>query len=141
MNLPVYMDYHATTPVDERVIESMLPFFSEKFGNPASRQHKFGWVAEEAVESSRQTIAKVLNAEPKEIIFTSGATESNNLAIKGNAGALKQKGNHVVTVQSEHKSVLDCCKRLEKSGHRVTYLPVDEYGRMDLRQLRDSITK
>ncbi|MBI1807025.1 MAG: IscS subfamily cysteine desulfurase [Ignavibacteria bacterium] len=140
MMLPIYMDYHATTPVDPRVVEAMMPFFSERFGNPASRQHQFGWIAEEAVESARTMIAQLIGAETKDIIFTSGATESNNLAIKGIVEAWKQKGNHIVTVQTEHKSVLDTCKKLEKSGVLVTYLPVDEYGMIDLNQLQDVIT-
>jgi cysteine desulfurase len=140
MKLPIYMDYQATTPVDPRVVDSMLPFFTEKFGNPASRQHRFGWVTEEAVESARAIIARSIGAEPREIIFTSGATESNNLALKGAAEALKQKGNHIVTVQTEHRSVLDPCRRLEKLGFLVTYLPVDEHGILDPDQLRAAIT-
>jgi cysteine desulfurase len=135
----VYMDYHATTPVDPRVLEAMIPYFTEKFGNPASRQHQFGWVAEAAVESARASIAKCIGAESREIVFTSGATESNNLAIKGIAEASKQKGNHIVTIQTEHKSVLDVCKKLEKQGYEVTYLPVDEYGSIDLDLLRESL--
>src|ERR1700690_1178600 len=102
MKVPVYMDYHATTPVDPRVLEAMLPYFTDAFGNPASRQHRYGWVAEEAVETSRAIIAGSLGAQPREIVFTSGATESNNLAIKGVAEAWKQKGDHIVTVQTEH---------------------------------------
>ncbi len=141
MNLPVYMDYHATTPVDQRVVDAMLPFFTEKFGNPASRQHQYGWKAEETVESSRASIAKLLNALPREIIFTSGATESNNLVLKGIAEAWKQKGNHIITVQTEHKSILDSCNKLEKLGYQITYMPVDEYGKINVDHLREAITK
>lgn len=140
MKLPVYMDYHATTPVDQRVVDTMLPYFTEKFGNPASRQHRFGWIAEEIVETSRSLIANGIGAQSREIIFTAGATESNNLAIKGIAEAWRQKGNHIITVQTEHKSVLDTCKKLEKQGCRVTYLPVDEYGVVDPQQLHDALT-
>jgi cysteine desulfurase len=140
MKLPVYMDYHATTPVDPRVLETMLPFFTESFGNPASRQHRYGWVAEEAVESARVVIARSVGAQPREIVFTSGATESNNLAVKGVAEAWKQKGDHIVTVQTEHRSVLDPCRRLEKSGYRVTYLPVDEFGLINPDDLRRALT-
>ena len=134
------MDYHATTPVDSRVLEVMLPYFTEKFGNPASRQHRYGWIAEEVVESSRSCIARALNAESREIIFTSGATEANNLTLKGVAEAWKQKGNHIITVQTEHKSVLDSCKKLEKQGFHITYLPVGQTGLIDLHTLRNSIT-
>lgn len=141
MTTPVYMDYHATTPVDPRVLEAMLPFFTESFGNPASRQHRFGWVAEEAVESSRSTIAGIFNARKNEIVFTGGATESNNLAIKGIAESLRQKGNHIITVQTEHKSVLDTCKRLEKYGYEVTFLPVDESGKIDPHRLEAAISQ
>jgi len=133
------MDYHATTPLDPRVLEAMIPFFIEKFGNPASRQHAFGWVAEEAVESSRASIARHLGCEPRGVIFTSGATESNNLALKGAAEAWKHKGNHIVTVQTEHASVLDTCKKLEKQGYEITFLPVDEYGIVDLNRLKDAL--
>lgn len=139
MKLPVYMDYHATTPVDPRVLDAMLPYFTGTFGNPASRQHRFGWEAEAAVESGRSLIARALGAEPREIIFTSGSTESNNLAIKGVAQSLRQKGGHVVTVQTEHHSVLDACRRLEKLGMTVTYLPVDANGKIDLDRFRDAI--
>ncbi|MFZ5927478.1 MAG: IscS subfamily cysteine desulfurase [Acidobacteriota bacterium] len=140
LKFPIYLDYHATTPVDERVLEAMLPFFREHFGNAASRNHSFGWVAEEAVEKARKQIASLINATPKEIVFTSGATESNNLAIKGVAEMYGEKGNHIITAATEHKAVLDTCKRLEKRGYRVTYLPVRPDGLIDLDQLRDSIT-
>jgi len=133
------MDYHSTTPVDSRVVEAMLPFFTEKFGNAASRQHMFGWIAEEAVESSRASIAQHIGADQKDIVFTSGATESNNLAIKGIAEVRRQKGNHIITVQTEHKSVLDTCRRLEKQGFEVTYLPVDSFGVVDVNRIRDSL--
>lgn len=134
------MDNHATTPVDKRVVDAMLPYFTDKFGNPASRQHKFGWIAEEAVESSRNMIAKLFNADAKEIYFTSGATESNNLAIKGIAEAYSSKGRHIITCVTEHKSVIDTCRRLEKSGFRITYLPVDEFGIIDLDDLKKAIS-
>src|SRR5712692_2247830 len=139
MRTPVYMDYHATTPVDPRVVDAMLPFLTEKFGNPASRQHAFGWIAEEAVNSARSSVAKVLHAEPKEIIFTSGATESNNLAIKGVAEAYAQKGKHIITCSTEHKSVLDVCKNLAKRGFEVTLLSTDEFGVIDLDQFSKAI--
>jgi cysteine desulfurase len=140
IKLPIYMDYHATTPVDPRVLETMLPYFSEKFGNAASRNHSFGWAAEEAVENARAQIARLINASPKEIIFTSGATESNNLAIKGAAEMYREKGNHIITQVTEHKAVLDTCKRMEKYGYEVTYLPVAKDGRIDLDDLRRAIT-
>lgn len=140
LKFPIYLDYHATTPMDERVLEAMLPFFREHFGNAASRNHAFGWVAEEAVEKARKQIASLINANPKEIVFTSGATESNNLAIKGVAEMYAEKGNHIITAATEHKAVLDTCKRLEKRGCRVTYLPVRPDGLIDLDQLRDLIT-
>jgi len=140
MKLPIYMDYHATTPVDPRVVETMLPYFTQDFGNAASRNHAFGWAAEEAVESARKQVADLLGANPKEIIFTSGATESNNLAIKGVAEMYREKGNHVITCVIEHKAVIDTCKKLEKQGGRVTYLPVQKDGRIDLDDLRAAIT-
>ena len=136
VKLPVYMDNHATTPMDPRVLEEMLPFFMEKFGNSASRNHSFGWSAEEGVELARERIAKLVGATTKEIIFTSGATESDNLAIKGVAEMYKEKGNHIITAVTEHKAVLDTCKRLEKYGYRVTYLPVQKDGLVDLEELK-----
>ena len=140
MKLPIYMDYHATTPVDPRVLEAMLPFFSAHFGNPASRNHAFGWEAEESVEAARKQVADLIGANPKEIIFTSGATEANNLAIKGVAEMYREKGNHIVTCVTEHKAVIDTCKKLEKQGTRVTYLPVQKDGRISVDDLRAAIT-
>jgi cysteine desulfurase len=140
MKLPIYMDYHATTPVDPRVVDAMLPYFTARFGNSASRNHAFGWEAEEAVETARRQVADLIGANPKEIIFTSGATESNNLAIKGVAEMYREKGNHVITAVTEHKAVIDTCKKLEKQGGRVTYLPVQKDGRIDLDDLRAAIT-
>jgi cysteine desulfurase len=140
MKLPIYMDYHATTPVDPRVLDAMMPFFFEKFGNPASRNHAFGWEGEEAVETARKQVADLLGAGAKEIIFTSGATESNNLAIKGAAEMYREKGNHIITCVTEHKAVIDTCKKLEKQGSRVTYLPVQKDGRISLDDLRAAIS-
>jgi cysteine desulfurase len=140
MKIPIYMDYHATTPLDPRVLEAMLPYFTEKFGNAASRNHSFGWVAEQAVDKSREQIADLIGASAKEIVFTSGATESNNLAIKGVAEMYAERGNHIITAVTEHKAVLDTCKRLEKRGCQVTFLPVGKDGLIDLDQLRASIT-
>jgi cysteine desulfurase len=134
------MDYHATTPVDPRVLDAMMPYFREKFGNAASRNHPFGWEAEEAVEAARKQVADLIGANAKELIFTSGATESNNLAIKGVAEMYREKGNHVITCVTEHKAVIDTCKKLEKQGLRVTYLPVQKDGRIDLDELRAAIT-
>jgi cysteine desulfurase len=141
MKLPIYMDYHATTPVDPRVLEQMLPYFSERFGNAASRNHSFGWDAEKAVDRARQQVADLIGASAKEIIFTSGATESDNLAIKGVAEMYRHKGDHIVTAVTEHKAVIDTCKRLEKQGCRVTYLPVGRDGLVDLDQLRAAVTE
>src|SRR5450755_1204935 len=140
VKLPVYMDNHATTPMDPRVLEEMLPFFMEKFGNAASRNHSFGWAGEEGVEIARERVAKLIGATPKEIVFTSGATESDNLAIKGVAEMYREKGNHIITCVTEHKAVIDTCKRLEKDGYRVTYLPVQKDGRIDLADLKAAIT-
>jgi cysteine desulfurase len=134
------MDYHATTPVDPRVLQAMLPYFTEHFGNAASRNHPFGWQAEEAVETARKQVADLIGANAKEVIFTSGATESDNLAIKGVAEMYREKGNHVITAVTEHKAVIDTCKRLEKEGYRVTYLPVQKDGLVNLDELRAAIT-
>lgn len=138
--LPIYMDYQATTPLDPRVMEAMLPYFTTKFGNPHSRSHSFGWEAENAVEEARGDIAKLIGAEAKEIIFTSGATESNNLAIKGIAKFYGNKKNHIITVVSEHKCVLDACRHLEQEGVKVTYLPIKPNGIIDLEVLKNAIT-
>jgi cysteine desulfurase len=148
MKLPIYMDYHATTPADPRVVEAMLPYFTEKFGNAASRSHAYGWAAEEAVERSREEVAKLIGAnderaaqpDAKSIVFTSGATESNNLAVKGVAEFYKEKGNHIITTKIEHKAVLDTCKRLEKEGYQVTYLDVDKYGMVSPDDVARAIT-
>ncbi len=140
MKFPIYLDNHATTAVDPRVVQAMLPYFTEIYGNAASRNHAFGWGAEEGVEKARKQIADLIGANSKEIIFTSGATESNNLAIKGVAQMYAEKGNHIITAATEHKAVLDTCKHLEKEGFRVTYLPVQGSGAVDLDMLRDAIT-
>jgi cysteine desulfurase len=138
--LPIYMDNQATTALDPRVLEAMLPYFTEKFGNAASRNHEFGWKAEEAVENARAQIARLIRATPREIVFTSGATESDNLAIKGVAESYRAKGHHIVTQATEHKAVLDSCKRLEKYGYEVTVLPVAHDGLINLDELRRAIT-
>ncbi|MGO9242910.1 MAG: IscS subfamily cysteine desulfurase [Bryobacteraceae bacterium] len=140
LQFPIYLDNHATTRTDPRVLEAMLPYFTEYFGNAASRNHSFGWVAEEAVEQARKQLAALIGASAKEIVLTSGATESNNLALKGGAEMYAQKGDHLITAATEHKAVLDTCKRLEKHGCRLTYLPVRQDGLIDLDQLRDAIT-
>jgi cysteine desulfurase len=140
MKTPIYMDYHATTPLDPRVLDAMLPYFREKFGNAASRSHPFGWEAEQAVEKARKQIADLVGATPKEIVFTSGATESDNLAIKGVAEMYAERGNHIITVATEHKAVLDTCKRLAKHGANVTFLPVLGDGLIDLDALHAAIT-
>ena len=139
VKLPIYMDNHATTPVDPRVVEAMMPYFTGKFGNAASRNHSFGWSAEEAVENARQQVASLINATGKEIIFTSGATESDNLMIKGIAEMFREKGNHIITQSIEHKAVLDTCKNLEKHGFEVSYLPVQRDGRVSLDDLKAAI--
>ncbi|UCG32897.1 MAG: IscS subfamily cysteine desulfurase [Phycisphaerales bacterium] len=140
MKMPVYMDYAATTPVDPRVLEAMMPYFTEHFGNAASRSHSFGWAAEEAIKNARQQVASLIGAKDSEIIWTSGATESNNIAVKGSAAIYKEKGNHIITQATEHKAVIDPCKYLERQGFRVTFLPVDKYGVIDLDQLRGTVT-
>ena len=136
---PIYLDYSATTPVDPRVAQKMIPFLTEHFGNPASRSHPFGWEAEKAVEEAREQVAQLVNADPKEIIWTSGATESNNLAIKGAAQFYKGKGKHLVTVKTEHKAVLDTCRELERQGFEVTYLPVRDDGLLDIEQFKAAL--
>ncbi len=140
MKTPIYLDNHATTPVDPRVVDAMLPYFTQHFGNAASRNHSFGWEAEQAVETARKQIADLIGANPKEIIFTSGATESNNLAIKGVAEMYAEKGKHIITAATEHKAVLDTCKKLEKQGYQVTYLALQPDGLVDLDKLRAAIT-
>lgn len=140
LKLPIYLDNNATTPMDPRVLEAMLPYFVEKFGNAASRNHSFGWVAEEAVDYAREQVAKLINADPKEIIFTSGATESDNLALKGVFEMYASKGNHIITATTEHKAVLDTCKHIEKIGGQVTYLEVNPEGLIDLQELENAIT-
>src|SRR5215470_2694008 len=140
VKLPIYLDNHATTPVDPRVLDAMMPYFTNAFGNAASRNHSFGWTAEKAVDNARKQIADLIGATEKEIVFTSGATESNNLAIKGVAQMYAEKGNHIITAATEHKAVLDTCKHLEKEGARVTYLPVQTNGLVDLDQLKAAIT-
>jgi cysteine desulfurase len=139
VKLPIYMDNHATTPLDPRVLDAMMPYFTDKFGNAASRNHSFGWAGEEAVETARQQVASLINATAKEIIFTSGATESDNLMIKGVAQMYREKGNHIITQAIEHKAVLDTCKRLEKDGFEVTYLPVQQDGRVNPEDVRKAI--
>ncbi|WP_045688047.1 IscS subfamily cysteine desulfurase [Hymenobacter sp. AT01-02] len=140
LKLPIYLDNNATTPLDPRVLEAMMPYLTEVFGNAASRNHPFGWAAEEAVDYAREQIAGLINCDPKEIIFTSGATESDNLGIKGVFEMYSQKGNHIITATTEHKAVLDTCKHIEKLGGRVTYLPVNELGLISLEELEAAMT-
>jgi cysteine desulfurase len=137
---PIYLDYQATTPMDPRVLEAMMPYFTHQFGNPHSRSHSYGWEAEEGVEKARGQVAKLIGADEKEVIFTSGATESNNLAIRGVAEFYKDRKNHIVTTVTEHKCVLDTCRHLEQSGFEVTYLPVQKNGLIDLEALRAAVT-
>src|SRR5687768_15598696 len=139
VKLPVYLDNSATTPCDPRVVEAMIPYFTEKFGNAASRSHTFGWVAEEAVDYAREQVATIIGAEPKEIIFTSGATEGDNLALKGVFDMYARKGNHIITAVTEHKAVLDTCRHIEKMGGEITYLQVKADGRIDLTELEAAI--
>jgi cysteine desulfurase len=141
LKLPIYMDYQSTTPLDPRVLEKMIPYFTEKFGNPHSRSHQFGWEAEEAIENARSQVAKLINANEKEIIFTSGATESNNMALKGVAHFYKDKKKHIITTNTEHKCVLDACRILQNEGFKVTYLPVQPNGIIDLEVLKNAITE
>jgi cysteine desulfurase len=140
VKLPIYLDYQSTTPVDPRVMDEMIPYFTEKFGNPHSRSHSFGWEAEEAIERARESVAALIGANAKEVIFTSGATESNNMAIKGVAHFYKNKKNHIITLSTEHKCVLDACRHLEREGFEVTYLPVKSNGLIDLAELEAAIT-
>lgn len=138
-HFPIYMDYSATTPVDPRVVDVMIPYLREQFGNPASRSHAYGWSAEEAVENARSEVAKLVNADPREIVWTSGATESNNLALKGAAHFYKEKGKHLITVKTEHKAVLDTCRELEREGYEVTYLDVLPNGLIDFEVLKAAV--
>lgn len=140
MKLPIYMDNHSTTPCDPRVVDAMLPFFTERFGNAASRNHSFGWEAEEAVDQARRRLARLIHADAKEIVFTSGATESDNLALKGVVEMYKEKGDHIITSSTEHRAVIDAAKSLEKKGVRVTYLPVDKEGRINPDDVRAAVT-
>ncbi|MGZ8510214.1 MAG: IscS subfamily cysteine desulfurase [Chitinophagaceae bacterium] len=139
LNFPIYLDHNATTPCDPRVVEAMIPYFTNAFGNAASRNHSFGWVAEEAVDNAREEVAKLIGADPKEIIFTSGATEGDNLALKGVFEMYASKGNHIITCNIEHKAVLDTCKHIEKEGGEVTYLKVKDNGLIDLAELEAAI--
>ncbi len=139
MNFPIYMDHNATTPMDPRVLEAMMPYFTNVYGNAASRSHQYGWEAEEAVENARKQIADLIGATTKEIVFTSGATESDNLALMGIAEMYASKGNHIITLPTEHKAIIDTCKYLERHGKEVTYMSVDEYGMVDLDALRNAI--
>src|SRR5512142_1509751 len=141
MKIPIYMDCHATTPVDPRVLEAMLPFFTTEFGNAASKSHPFGWKAEEAVEAAREDVARLIGASPKEIVWTSGATESDNLAVKGAAQFYREKGRHLVTCKTEHKAVLDSMHALERQGFEVTFLDPEPDGRLDPARLKAALRK
>src|SRR5213079_2955187 len=141
LSLPIYLDNNSTTRVDARVLEVMLPWFTQHYGNAASRHHSFGWRAEEAVDNARAQIAALIGADPREIVITSGATESDNLALKGVAGMYREKGDHIITCVTEHKAILDSCKHLEKEGCRVTFLPVDNKGFVSLDDIRNAITE
>jgi cysteine desulfurase len=140
VQLPIYMDNNSTTRVDPRVLEAMLPYFNERYGNAASRHHSFGWEAKEAVDRARAQVAELIGADAREIIFTSGATESNNLALRGVAGMYRTQGNHIITAVTEHKAVLDPCKRLQREGYEVTFLPVDRFGRVSAEQVAQAMT-
>src|ERR1700712_5728201 len=140
LKFPIYLDHNATTPCDPRVVEAMIPYFTQNFGKAKSRNHPFGWQAEEAVDYAREQVAKLIGADPKEIIFTSGATEGDNLALKGVYEMYSSKGNHIITCTTEHKAVLDTCKHIEKLGGEVTYLDVQEDGLIDMAQLEAAIT-
>src|SRR4051794_21293617 len=140
VKLPIYMDNHATTPLDPRVLDAMMPYLTDKFGNAASRNHQFGWDAEQAVEEARRQIALLIGADPREIVITSGATESDNLAVKGVAYMYREKGDHIITAVTEHKAILDTCKHLEKDGFRITFLRVQNNGLIDLDELKNAIT-
>ncbi len=140
MKLPIYLDNHSTTPCDPRVVEAMLPYFTEKFGNSASRNHSFGWESEEGVDTARKQIARLIHADPKEIVFTSGATESDNLSLKGVVEMYREKGDHIITSATEHRAVIDTAKALEKKGVKVTYLDVDKYGMVNPEDVRNAIT-
>jgi cysteine desulfurase len=141
MNRPIYMDYQTTTPIDRDVLEAMMPYLTDQFGDPSSRSHAWGWAAEEAVDRAREQVAALIGAQPEEIFFTSGATESDNLALKGIAHAYREQGQHIITQSTEHRAVLDSCRALEKEGFAVTYLPVDRYGSVDPGAVRDAITE
>lgn len=141
LKLPIYLDNHSTTKVDPRVVEAMLPYFTEHYGNAASKHHEFGWKAEAAVENARRQVAALVGCDAKEVVFTSGATESINLALKGVAGQYVSKGNHIITAATEHKAVLDTCERLKKAGFSVTYLPVDRTGRVDPDDVKRAVTR
>ncbi|MGA0791335.1 MAG: aminotransferase class V-fold PLP-dependent enzyme, partial [Burkholderiaceae bacterium] len=141
MQLPIYLDYSSTTPIDQRVVDQMIPYLREEFGNPASRSHSFGWRAEEAVENARRQVAALVNADAKEIVWTSGATESINLALKGAAHFYKDRGRHIITVKTEHKATLDTCRELEREGFEVTYLDVQENGLIDFSAFEQAVRK